>query len=246
MAELTYYPSGGGKGAVDQSKLKHHYFAQLTPDGERLVPGMLQQDRRPAIGKWMDVGAVSRTFAERYFVQYTDFNTLVPGSLISADRFPAGKWKEIKPSGPSNFHRIGLSEPFFTARHISAGPSLNEDTYQFIPDIMIPALELVYPETVIDMDHGMLADFYYFKGDFSELVLDTEQMHIFGSPGFYFTTVFSGETEPGLSTNEPQLLFFNFGYLITVGVYSFIMGVYNEDQTLITDYVVLENILEII
>ena len=92
----TVQPDPAPASEILQEELEHQYFVQLAPSPSRLVPGMITQDNQPTTGNWMDVANVDRDFPVRYFVQYTNFNTLVPGSLIQATRLPKGNWKEIK------------------------------------------------------------------------------------------------------------------------------------------------------
>ncbi len=148
---------------------------------------MLEQDTQPTISrqpnkhKLLDVTTINRNFAKRYFVQYTNFNTLVPGSLIQADKLPKGRWKEIK-KPRTKFYRVTFTDPYqqnfpFPPEFfiVSNGPFTSLDN--FLIDKALPALKAVYPDkptlpfldTWIPNAINIKFNLYYFKGNFADL-----------------------------------------------------------------------------
>jgi len=243
----TYYPW-----EINPEELKHHYYVQLSPKRNRLVPGMLQQDTKPPTGSWLDVTAIDRDFAKRYFVQYTDFNTLVPGSLIQAGKLPKGKWKEIKKTR-TQFHRVTFSDPYEVAT--PGGPFGIALTFTSLDDFQIdrtlPALKSVYPEkpilpyldTWLPQPISVRYNLYFFNGTFAELNNDKTKLIPF-STSFLNLTNFSGQESPNnINTFERQHevdLFCNSE--LPDGSYCFVLAIRDTLGNEI-DYVVLENIL---
>lgn len=244
MSDFIYYPASANSGSsISQSTLKHHYFSQLSPDGGRLVEGVLQQGERPPTGRWIDVGNVNREFSRRYFVQYTNFNTLVPGSLIESNHLPKGKWKEIKKNaaGSGNFYRVNFPSPEYTVGAIGGATNFVGNGV-FIQNIMIPAIEAVHPDIVIDGGNVLIADFFDFKGTFDSLDGDTTKLTLFdGNADFDIAYIFGGN-KSYLSTNEGGSYNLQALPSITNGLYSFIMAFWTE-PSVYTEYIVLENIL---
>lgn len=242
----TYYPW-----EINPEELKYQYYVQLTPNRNRLVPGMLKQDAKPAAGNWLDVTAIDRDFPKRYFVQYTDYNTLVPGSLIQADKLPEGHWKEIK-KPRMQFHRVSFSDPYMVTIPHSEGPFHLTLLFTMIDDFLIervnPALKAVYPnlpilpylDTWIPGAVGVKFNLYYFKGTFAELGNDKTKLISFNSENLSI----SGQVSPnGITAWERK----SSEYLACSdatpnGSYSFILAILDA-QNNEKDYVVLENIL---
>lgn len=57
---FNYYSPVKRDSWIDQEILSYQYFVHVAPDGKHLVPGMLQQSEKPAIGKWLDVANVTQ------------------------------------------------------------------------------------------------------------------------------------------------------------------------------------------
>lgn len=176
---FTYYLPEVPASEIDPNALEHSYYAQVAPDGRRLVPGLLQQGERPTIGNWMNVGYVDRDFPKRYFVQYTDFNTLVPGSLIQADRFPEGKWKEVKRRDLAQFNRVVFNNKLI----INSGSLVTESTFIgaiiVVNDYILPVLDLLQPGVYSSSQPANL-QFFYFAGDFQQLNNDVSILELMG------------------------------------------------------------------
>lgn len=230
---FTYYPNvSGGSGFTN---LRNKYFVRLASDNRHLVPGILQQGRGPSSGRWLDVETIDRTFAERYFVQYTDFNTLVPGSLIPSIRKPEGKWKEVKSSAGANFHRIVFSDQYIASDVESA--TAFEWGDDFIVDKMYPVLDELFPGTT---DIQAVAKLYFFKGDFEALVQDTTQLEPFGEGALmwvYFAYVGSTMSTIGLGEGFGLQLFVSPD--LPDGVYSLILEITTPP---IGQFLVFENV----
>lgn len=244
---FTYYPPPKDGSEIFQEELEHKYYVQLTPDGHHLVPGMLQQDIQPEIGKWMFLGKIDRHFAKRYFVQYTDFNTLVPGSVISATKLPEGKWKEIKPVGLEAFHRVVFREEdrYEVDGDISEETIFTDNT-EFINNKLIDVLNVVLPGKFNSINYAT-AYFSYFAGSFAELNSDPTQLISFGAPPAYFSIYYTlfGEYS-NISNTTPGAGDLRIQPETPNGTYSIILAVPRNlpfTFTVFTDYIVLENIL---
>jgi hypothetical protein len=241
---LAYSPPQVKASEIDPMKLRYPYFVQLASDGQHLVPGMLQQGTQPAIGDWLNVGSIEQDFPERYFAQYTNFNTLVPGSLVQAGRLPAGRWKEVKKKRIP-FHRF-VGDPYFL------DPLPSHDTYsdpfEFNSSKVLPALDYVYPDR--DPDVPIKMYIYIFKGSFEDLGNDPSKLIPFPSTvdfilpdgaflgylsyllGGYTNILYTNDVA-GELTFEPEL---------PVGVYSIIAAILDEDDE-VTDYFVFDGVL---
>lgn len=247
MPEFTYYApvaTANIGSIIIQEELKHHYFAQLSPDDEHLVQGMLQQGKQPAIGKWIDVGNVDREFSRRYFVQYTNFNTLVPGSLIESCRLPKGKWKEIKKSvSLLPFHRVSFAEPYFVIDDLGGTTTINNSL--FVTEVMRPVIHIVHPDIDFVFGPAVSATFFYFKGDYAEFNKDLDKLTIFGGEEslIYIEYIFGGQPINGFRTVDLGNYNFQFSTGLPKGLYSFILGIISEEG--FSEYFVLENILSI-
>jgi hypothetical protein len=246
---LTYHPYTYYPWEINPKELKHHYHVQLTPDRRHLVLGMLKQDDQPEIGGWLNVTAIDRDFSKRYFVQYTDFNTLVPGSLIEGNKLPEGHWKEIK-RPRKQFHRVTFSDPY--TLNLPGGPfqltSPLDTMDAFLANKANPALRAAYPDqpvlpyldTWISGSVGIKFNLYYFKGTFAELANDKTKLVVFNTSHLYI----SGHISPtGITAWEMKPgQFLNCNGAIPDGTYCFILAILNA-HNFETDYVVLENIL---
>jgi hypothetical protein len=240
----TYYPW-----EINPEELKHRYYVRLSHDRERLVPGILQQDTKPAPNGWLDVTAIDRSFPERYFCQYTDFNTLVPGSLIQSDKLPKGKWKEIK-KPRMQFHRVSFSDPYMITVPHSQGPFHLTLFFTMTDDFLIqrvnPALRAVYPDlpvlpyldTWIPGSVNVRFNLYYFKGTFAELGNDKTKLISFNTQNLSI-----GGGPNGITAWERKSFnFLSCSDLTPAGSYCFILAILDA-QNNEKDYVVLENIL---
>ena len=253
---FTMYPDQYYPWEIDPEKLRHHYHVQLTPDRRHLVPGMLKQGNRPAGENWLDVTSIDRDFAKRYFVKYTDFNTLVPGSLVQEIKLPAGKWKEVKRLR-KKFHRVVFSDPY----NLVFVPNVPFNTVQqfvsqdnFNINRVIPILNILYPDAprdhVNDMAIGPLIRYmpYAFKGSFADLGSDPGKLIPFGSQANFGIST-SGGSDATIGTG-PWIV--NAGYrsintylyaliYLADATYSFVLGILGADNE-VEEYIVFENI----
>lgn len=250
---LIYDAPAKGSSEIDQRTLRHHYFAQLASDGKHLVPGMLQQGNRPAVGTWVDVGNVKIDFPVRYFVQYTDFNTLVPGSLIQADRLPEGRWKEIRKPTEGAFYRVVFVDGTY---QVDAGITEVTDfaeSAEFTENKILPVLELIKRGVFSEQSSTRLI-FFYFAGTFDELGGDATQLMMFGKPpstgGTAVLNLFYDGGYNGIMTiAEGALGIVDFRVQPSApdGFYSIVYGVLKDDLQLqlevVDYYVFLENLL---
>jgi hypothetical protein len=244
-----YHPS-----EIDPKQLKHHYFVQLTPDRKNLVPGMLQQSQ-PEGNTWLDVTKVDRDFPKRYFVQYTNFNTLVPGSLVQENKLPEGRWKEVK-RPRRKFHKVVFSNPY----NLVFATDVPNSTVQYFTlqdnfniNRVIPIFNLLYPDAprdhVNDMAIGPLINYipYYFKGNFADLKSDPSKLIAFGQPNnFGISAVANGVGAFGPLTvsagyRSPEMYLYGLTYLPD-GTYSIIIGVLDAAHE-IKEYLVFENLV---
>lgn len=235
---------------VNQEELKHHYYAQMTMDEEHLVLGMLHQGEPPLIGKWIDVADVDRIFQERYFVQYTDFNTLVPGSLIQGDEVPKGKWKEVKkkllpPAVP--FYHFSFDEPFFVVDFDFNETVAFAEHSDFTFSVMRPVLQQVYPSVSVSF---LFCDFFYFKGGYEELEEDVTKLVPFSRSDTQFQINYSDNIEGVVDGYYVLDVANNYQFSVKPGtadgLYTFIMAVRNNSSMPELGhkaYVVLENVL---
>jgi hypothetical protein len=239
---LLYNAPPQDRSSIDQLKLQYHYYAQLAPDGKHLVPGLLQQGTRPADGIWIDVGKVRRDFPVRYFVQYTDFHTLAPGSLIPGDRLPEGQWKEVKKQTRGPWYQVTFTDPdvyvLFPLGSIDSFASYNEFNGQKV----LPALDLVFPDR--DPDEGIKIRLFYFHGDYEALNEDASQLFPFAVTGDFAVFVTGLGYTDILFTAPPMNAELRATVAITPGTFSIVLGIFN-DSDVVTDYVVLENVLHV-
>lgn len=242
---FTYYLPEVPASEIDPNALEHSYFAQVAPDGRRLVPGLLQQGERPTIGNWMNVGYVDRDFPRRYFVQYTDFNTLVPGSLIQADRFPEGKWKEVKKTSFAEFRRV-VFNPEFTVSihddHVNPTTFLYPNT--FIEFYLFPVLNVTQPG-VYSASEPASVQLFHFAGTFEELDNDASRLSVFANPDSYFTLHLDVEDiETSFLTTDQTWTgfeYFNARPATPDGYYSLVVKVLSHGNTP-AYYIVMENL----
>jgi len=183
--DFTYYPTIPAS-EINPLDLQHRYFVQLAPDGSHLVPGQLQQDIKPDVGQWLEIGHIARDFPARYFVQYTDFNTLVPGSVIQADRFPQGNWKEIKKPPFTLFRRV-VFNPEFTASIHSDHAGETFATYaSSVVWFTMSVLNYFQPGVYSDTQPASL-QLFSFHGSFADLDNDVSKLKVFGNVDSDFT-----------------------------------------------------------
>jgi hypothetical protein len=253
---FTVYADGYYASELDPKKLKHHYYVQLAPDKARLVPGILQQETKPEVGSWLDVTAIDRDFPTRYFVQHTNFNTLVPGSLVEATQLPEGRWKEVKKTH-TRFHRVVFDNPYpYFGFGGDPDTSFNISTQdQFITDRVTPALAALYPQIPLyappDLSFHLpnakqiVFNLYYFKGTFSDLNRDVSKLVPFNSANLFYIVDYANAPQP--ATNIAA-------WMITLnsitgrsraqnGSYSFVLELLNVSEDA-KEYVVLENVFQ--
>lgn len=172
---------------IDTKTLERPYFVQLAPDGSHLVPGQLQQDFKPSIGQWLEVGKITRNLSGRYFVQYTDDSTLVVGSLVQGTRFPQGQWKEVKRLPFPEFHRILFEDGGYIQIHNDhVNPDGFMSPYSFSNFILLPILDAIQPGVYSESVPASV-QLFYFAGTFAELDNDASKLKAFGEPDSYFT-----------------------------------------------------------
>jgi len=239
--EFTYFPGQKKSWELDTRQLRHRYFVQLAPDQEHLVLGMVQQGTRPPTGRWLELGTILRKLPERYFVQQTSFNTLVPGLLIQSDTPPGNTWKDIQ-SRPM-FHVITFQNPPYNAFDIATEYTFTNNQ-DFIDEIVNPALDEIYPNR--DQEKSVRLQLYFFWGNYTYFVNDTTLLTPFATTatpadlGYFatgsstYTNIFENTTtEPANLTIKPEA---------NVGTYSIILAVVNDDDEII-DYIFLDEVL---
>jgi hypothetical protein len=170
---------------INAEKLIHRSFVQVAPDGSHLVPGQMQLDFKPEIGEWLELGRIYRNLPKRYFVQYLDQNTLVPGSVIQANRFPPGKWKEIKRLPFPEFHRILAGEVAIYDDHVNPWTFLHAEG--FLNYQVMPVLDAIQPGKYAMYKTPLSMQMFYFQGTFAELDNDASKLEVFSEPDSYFT-----------------------------------------------------------
>jgi hypothetical protein len=254
---FTITPDPQDPWEINPDNLKHSYFVQLSPDRKHLVPGMLKQDSQPANTNWLDVTKIDRDFPKRYFVQQTDFNTLVPGSLIQANRRPRGLWKEVqKPR--SRFHRVVFDDPYYSLFFVFAGDTtvsiydINTQD-QFITERVTPALAALYPQipeyTTSDLLFKLpyakyiFFNLYYFKGTFSDLNSDVTKLIPFSSANQLYMANSANIPQPGTHISAWMITVNSLKLKSNVpdGAYCFVLELLNVSK-LVKEYVVLENV----
>lgn len=240
---------------IDPQALQHHYYVQLAPNRKRLVPGMLHQGDKPAGSNWLDVTEIDRELEARYFVAYTDHNTLVPGSLIQATKLPKGQWKEIKIAS-TKFHKATFSDPY-PLLYFGSGVPGNTDPVDtqndFITDRVNTVLLILYPDIPEKTQPGLFFklvngkdinfNLYYFKGTFNELDRDVTKLVPFSNTNNLFITNQVNVPQP--STNISAYMITNNSLKIKSdapdGSYSFVLELLNVGDH--KEYLVLENVL---
>lgn len=251
----TLYTDRYQASEIDPEQLKDHYYVQLTQDRKRLVLGGLEQGSKPN-GGWLDVTQIDRDFPKRYFVQYTDFNTLVPGSLVQEDKLPAGRWKEVKRTRKL-FHRVVVSDPY----NLVFTPNVPFNTVQqftsqdsFNINRVVPLLNILYPnalrDPVNDMALGPLISYipYLFKGNFAQLGSDPTKLIPFGSQANFGLSFPGGSDATGgagpwtISAGYRAIGTYLYGLIyLEDATYSFVLGILNAQHE-VQEYIVLENI----
>lgn len=240
---FVYYPAEVSTSSIDYTKLRHKYFVQLQPDGQHLVLGMLQQGERPASGHWLEISKMDRTLPERYFVMYTNFNTLVPGSLITGTQQPQGKWKELKvKKNHLPFYRVYTTEPLFTY-NLSGLPGYQSDNFV---GLLFSAPEIYYAVHAEYPPGSFRFKVYYFFGSFNELNYDIDKLTLINTPGAYMQVIDIGNSNHYVDifdSNVPDTFWLGVQGTTPPGNYALIMGLLdNEDE--VTEYIVIENALQ--
>lgn len=235
-----YYPSNTS--ILRAETLRNKYFVQLAPDGEHLVLGMLHQGTRPPTGNWLEVGKIDRTFPDRYFVMYTDFHTLVPGSLITADKLPQGKWKELKQQSDPMFYRVYITDNSLTHTPLNIPDYI---MVNYSEDVLAPARFTYGHIHSIPSNNPASFDYklYYYAGSFNELNNDPSKLTLFGSPGALFRIfdpMYSVYLDTFHSIIYESLWWFEIWGILPQGSYSFVLGILNSNNEIV-EYIVLEN-----
>lgn len=236
------------KKEINPEDLKYKYYVQLTPDRTHLATGMLQQENQkgnpPKEGNWLQVGKIDRNFTARYFVQYTKFNTLVPGSLVQGTRFPKGLWKEVKKSTSTFFSKVVFTQPDTYEANQSFGLNSLTDYAEFKNNKMLPALNLVFPNR--NFNAPISIRLFFFLGNYNELDKDPTKLHLFSTNTFALALYRSGNYESyiTLNSNYPNTELRTSGGA-PAGTYSIVLGVLNNNSE-VENYVVMENIFTII
>jgi hypothetical protein len=129
----------------------------------------------------------------------------VPGSLIQADRFPEGRWKEVTKRIPP-LHRFVYNQP-------QVSPTPIDETWSKLSDVLNFNFELHYNVLPVMLpDHpqnyiwtAVYYRMYYFKGSWEELGNDVSKLVLFNSADsvmrihYYNPESFSDTTK----TNNP-------------------------------------------
>jgi hypothetical protein len=229
--EYIYTPYQIKPWDLDLRKLSHRYFVQVSPDQQNLVPGSLQQGNHPSIGRWLEIGNIRKDLIQRYFVQQTNFNTLVPGLLIPGEEPPGETWKDIVTKD-----RFYIFD--FGSLYLAYGITGDD----FMTDHVTPALDKLYPNR--NPATPITLKLYYFNGNSGELNSDPDLLKPFGSGildlGYYLTgsstyvnTIQSTTTAPANLTVKPEA---------ELGEYSIVLGIVGKDNE-VREYIVLDRIL---
>jgi hypothetical protein len=237
---LTYTPKQRKSWMLDTKELRHRYFVQLAPDKEHIVPGSLHQGIRPITGQWLELGTIRRKLAERYFVQQTRFNTLVPGLLVQNDLPPGPSWKDIQTY--LSFYVIEFDDVPYTVIENYEDASLATGE-EFLGDIVNPALDLIYPgrnpATPIKLQAYYYRDGYPQLGDdvsllvpFSTAENSTDIGYFLTGTSTYVNQFFSTDTADAELIVKADA---EYGY------FSFVLGVFDENGE-VTDYIFLDDI----
>jgi hypothetical protein len=171
----------------------------------------LQQDSKPDVGQWLEIGHITRDFPARYFVQYTDFNTLVPGSVIQAERFPQGNWKEIKKPPFGLFHRIVFNPDMVLSVHNNH----DIEDFAFYPGSIVnytkEVLNFLQPGVYSNTQPASL-QLFSFHGTFAELDNDVSKLNVFGNSDSDFT-LYDGVHNTNTSLLTTNQTFTGFEYV---------------------------------
>lgn len=250
MANFTYY-TPWKRSEIDPKKLRHKYYVQLAPDGDHLVLGMLQQSTRPSIGKWMDVTNIDRDLPDRYFVQYTGFNTLVPGSLIEGHSLPKGKWKEIKRT-KTLFHRVVFDTHFTkTFPNVPFNSTQTITTLDnFILNQVVPVVRHIHPgipnypftDFVILPAPNIRFNLYYFKGTYQQLGEDKTKLQPFTGTNFKITLSFVQQPYTNIVAWETTIKELIISSAAANGTYSLVVAIL-DDHGNESEYIFMENIV---
>lgn len=234
----TYTPPATKTWDLDPRQLRHRYFVQVSPDRQNLVPGSLQQGNTPPIGHWLEIGSIRKDLIRRYFVQQTDFNTLVPGLLIPADEAPGETWKDIVTK--DRFYIFDFGSLYLAYGIMTTYTFVTGD--DFMTDHVTPALDKVFPNR--NPATPITLKLYYYNGNPNNLNNDPDLLKPFGSGdldlGYYLTgsstyvnTIESTTTAPANLTIKPEA---------PLGSYSIILGIVGRDNE-VRDYIMLKSIL---
>lgn len=255
---FTIYADQFTSSEIDPTQLRYHYHAQKSPLRGQLVAGSLHQGNAPQDGRWMDVTDVDIDLRERYFVQYTNNNTLVPGSLIQATHLPPGQWKEVK-KARTLFHRVVFTDPYPVSYFSFEGspPSTTSVVSQdnFINNRVTPALTALYPEIPEFIPQGLLFklpygkhlhfNIYYYKGTFATLNRDVSKLVPLANGNSFWLADSSNVPQP--NTNIGAWVITTNSLKATSaaenGLYCFVLEMLDLPSGR-TEYIVLENVLE--
>jgi len=245
---LDYTPPQKDSSEIHTEELTHAYYVQLAPDGKHLVPGILQQQEHPNIGRWVQVGKITRDFPKRYFVQCTDFNTLVPGSLIQADRLPQGKWKEVKKNSVPVHHFVvsGLIQGNLYSSTNDWQTFDSMDYFNYVIDDL-GVMEKVYPDLTNDelFENPFTYRLYYFYGSYQQWNGDISRLTLFHSLGSLMRIYNHGNntyTDTFQIYPQDDGVFLQVLGSAPVGYYMIVLGILNDVGDVV-NYIALENYL---
>lgn len=226
---------------LDPKTLRHRYYVQLTPDRQHLVLGMVQQDTRPRNGRWLELGTIRKKLAERYFVQQTGINTLVPGSLIQSDTPPGSTWKDVQTQTLD--HVLYISPRPYTVNENSE-EVIFATGEEFMQDVVNPALNAVYPNR--NPADPIRIRPYYFMDIYSQYNNDPSTLTPFTTPGndtgigYYLTGTSTYAAEfNSTDTASAQLIIqpdAPYGYM------TFVLAILNSSNQVI-DYIFITDVL---
>jgi hypothetical protein len=235
---FSYTPRIKKTWELDPKQLRHRYFIQLGPEGNPVL-GMLQQDTHPATGQWLEVGKIYDPLPGRYFVQQTDFNTLVPGLLIQNDTPPGPRWKDIQ-SHPY-FYFVVFDNPVYYLVETDHPVTLGTGE-SFVDDVVNPVLDSVYPGR--NPAKEIRFRLFYSLDSYEQVVADPGIMVPFPTSaapegiGYYLTGAGIYINELSSTGTAPAELIMNPvnqpGYY--PGYYHFILGILDENND-IREYV---------
>lgn len=237
---FTYTPIAKKPWEINLKKLRHRYYAQLTPDGEHLVTGQLHQGTPPAIGDWLQVGTIKHPLAERYFVQQTRFNTLVPGSLVMSPEQPGSTWKDVRKLSEDVHYIYFDSIPFSYLDLETETTVINSE--DFLDEYVNPILAQVYPDR--NPSTSLTLQLFYLRGNIATLGFYPEYLTKFRANTTLRWYLPDSETYANtLQTIAQPAANLTIQPDAQNGNYNLILGVLNTTNGEIEEYIVLVNMI---